>query len=135
MKAVRTNAAVFLGGGRITSALLAGLRLAGFRQPVVVHDHNPHKLRQLKRQYDVQVEPDLRRAVEQAHLLIVAVRPDGVRDLLQQIGHAGQFHRSRQSAWPRAFRSRIYAHGPAFDCAGPAPCPARLRAPDAVLRQ
>jgi pyrroline-5-carboxylate reductase len=91
MKAVRNNAVVFLGGGRITSALLAGLRLAGFRQPVVVHDHNPHKLRQLKRQYDVQVEPDLHRAVEQAHLLIVAVRPDGVRDLLQQIGHAGQF--------------------------------------------
>jgi pyrroline-5-carboxylate reductase len=91
MKAVRNNAVVFLGGGRITSALLAGLRLAGFRQPVVVHDHNPHKLRQLKRQYDVQVEPDLRRAVEQAHLLIIAVRPDGVRDLLQQIGHAGQF--------------------------------------------
>lgn len=91
MKAVRNNAVVFLGGGRITSALLAGLRLAGFRQPVVVHDHNPHKLHQLKRQYDVQVEPDLRRAVEQAHLLIVAVRPDGVRDLLQQIGHAGQF--------------------------------------------
>ncbi|HLO05288.1 MAG TPA: NAD(P)-binding domain-containing protein [Terriglobales bacterium] len=88
---MRNNAVVFLGGGRITSALLAGLRLAGFRQPVVVHDHNPHKLRQLKRQYDVQVEPDLRRAVEQAHLLIVAVRPDGVRDLLQQIGHAGQF--------------------------------------------
>jgi len=91
MKAVRKNAVVFLGGGRITSALLAGLRLAGFRQPVVVLDHNPHKLRQLKRQYDVQVEPDLHRAVEQAHLLIVAVRPDGVRDLLQQIGHAGQF--------------------------------------------
>lgn len=91
MKAVRNNAVVFLGGGRITSALLAGLRLAGFRQPVVVHDHNPHKLRQLKRQYDVQVEPDLRRAVEQAHLLIVAVRPDGVRDLLQHIGHVGQF--------------------------------------------
>jgi pyrroline-5-carboxylate reductase len=91
MKAVRNNAVVFLGGGRITSALLAGLRLAGFRQPVVVHDHNPHKLRQLKRQYDVQVEPDLHRAVEQAHLLIVAVRPDGVRDLLQHIGHVGQF--------------------------------------------
>lgn len=91
MKAVRNNAVVFLGGGRITSALLAGLRLAGFRQPVVVHDHNPHKLRQLKRQYDVQVEPDLHRAVEQAHLLIVAVRPDGVRDLLQHIVHVGQF--------------------------------------------
>lgn len=86
MKAVRKNAVVFLGGGRITSALLAGLRLAGFRQPVVVHDRNAHKLRQFKRQYDVQVQPDLHRAVEQAHLLIVAVRPDGVRDLLRQIG-------------------------------------------------
>ncbi len=89
MKAVRNNAVVFLGGGRITSALLAGLRLAGSRQPVVVHDRNAHKLRQLKRQYDVQVEPDLHRAVEQAHLLIVAVRPGGVRDLLQQIGQVG----------------------------------------------
>jgi len=85
MKAVRKNAAVFLGGGRITSALLAGLRLAGFRQPIVVHDRNPHKLRQLQRLYDVQAEPDLHRAVEQAHLLIVAVRPDGVHDLLRQI--------------------------------------------------
>ena len=85
---------VFLGGGRITAALLAGLRLAGFRQPVVVHDRNAHKLRQLKRQYDVQVEPDLRRAVEQAHLLIVAVRPDGVRDLLQPD--------RRSSAWRQA---------------------------------
>ena len=86
MKAVRKNAVVFLGGGRVTSALLAGLRLAGFRQPVVVHDRNPHKLRQLQRLYDVQAEPDLHRAVQQAHLLIVAVRPDGVRDLLRQIG-------------------------------------------------
>ncbi len=98
MKAVRKNAVVFLGGGRITSALLAGLRLAGFRQPVVVHDRNPHKLRQLKRQYDVQVEPDLHRAVEQAHLLIVAVRPDGVRDLLRQIGQIG---------WDNPARSRL----------------------------
>src|SRR5678815_1705511 len=40
------------------------------------------------------IEPDLHRAVEQAHLLIVAVRPDGVRDLLRQIGQVrlGQVH-------------------------------------------
>ncbi len=86
MKGTGRPAVVFLGGGRITSALLAGLRLAGFRQRVVVHDRNPHKLRQLKREYGVQVEPDLRRAIGQAHLLIIAVRPDSVRDLLQQIG-------------------------------------------------
>ena len=92
MKAVRKNAVVFLGGGRITSALLAGLRLAGFRRPVVVHDRNPHKLRQLKRQYEVQIDPDLHRAVQQAQLLIVAVRPDGVRDLLRKIGHVRMEH-------------------------------------------
>ena len=57
-----------------------------------MHDRNPHKLRQLKRQYGVQVEPDLHRAVEQAHLLIVAVRPDGVRDLLRQIGQIRMRH-------------------------------------------
>jgi len=90
MKGDRKDVIVFLGGGRITSALLAGLRLGGFRQPIIVHDRNPHKLRQLRRQYDVQVEPDLHRAVEQAHLLIVAVRPDAVCHLLEQIGQIRQ---------------------------------------------
>lgn len=80
------KATVFLGGGRITSALLAGLRLAGYDRPVVVHDRNPEKLQKLKRKYGIAVEPDLHRAVESAHLLIIAVRPDSVRGLLNQIG-------------------------------------------------
>jgi len=90
MKAARKHAIVFLGGGRITGALLAGLRLTDYDQPIVVHDRHPQKLRQLKLRYGVKVEPNLHRAVEQAHLLIVAVRPDSVRELLQQIGQAGQ---------------------------------------------
>jgi pyrroline-5-carboxylate reductase len=80
------KATVFLGGGRITSALLAGLRLSKYNQPIVVHDRHPRKLQQLKRQYGVVVEPDLHRAVESAHLLIIAVRPDSVRGLLKEIG-------------------------------------------------
>jgi pyrroline-5-carboxylate reductase len=89
MKNARKNTVVFLGGGRITGALLAGLRLANYDQPIVVHDRHPQKLRQLKLQYGVKVEPNLLRAVAQAHLLIIAVRPDSVRELLQQIAHAG----------------------------------------------
>jgi pyrroline-5-carboxylate reductase len=81
----RLNAVVFLGGGRITSALLAGLRLSGYKSPLVVHDRNPQKLRRLRRQYGVIAEPNLQRAVAQAHLLIIAVRPDSVRALLQNI--------------------------------------------------
>jgi len=80
------KATVFLGGGRITSALLAGLRLAGYRQPIVVHDRHAEKLQRIKRQYGIIVEPDLHRAVESARVLIIAVRPDSVRELLKDIG-------------------------------------------------
>lgn len=79
------KATVFLGGGRITSALIAGLRLAKYDRAIVVHDRNPAKLRELKKQYAVAVKPNLHQAVEQAALLIVAVRPDSVSELLQQI--------------------------------------------------
>jgi pyrroline-5-carboxylate reductase len=79
---------VFLGGGRITSAMLAGLRLSRTRHRLLVHDRNPGKLRDLKRRYTVPVELDLNRAVKQADILIVAVRPSSVRELLQDVGHA-----------------------------------------------
>lgn len=86
------KATVFLGGGRITNALVAGLRLAKYSQPIVVHDRHSKKLQQLKQQHGVIVQPDLHRAVESARLLIIAVRPDAVRELLQEIG-AGKLRR------------------------------------------
>jgi pyrroline-5-carboxylate reductase len=76
---------VFLGGGRITNAFLAGLRLAKYHKPILVYDRHPSKLRQLTKQYGVAVEPNLQEAVKQAELLIIAVRPDSVSELLQQI--------------------------------------------------
>jgi pyrroline-5-carboxylate reductase len=86
VRATRKSAAVFLGGGRITSALVAGLRLSGYEEPIVVHDRHPRKLQSLKQQYGVIVEHNLGKAVQQAHLLIIAVRPDSVRELLDRIG-------------------------------------------------
>ncbi len=76
------KATVFLGGGRITSALVAGLRLAKYKPPLVVYDRHPEKLRRLKREFNVSTEHDLARAVSQANLLIVAVRPHDVANLL-----------------------------------------------------
>lgn len=81
---------VFLGGGRITGALISGLRLAGYEQPIIVHDRHAAKMRQLQRQFGVSSEPDLQRAVAQAGLLIVAVRPDSIRQLLAEIGGDGR---------------------------------------------
>jgi pyrroline-5-carboxylate reductase len=80
------SATVFLGGGRITGALLAGLRLAKYDRPILVHDRHPEKLRRLKKLYGVATERDLYRAVQQAKFLIIAVRPASVRDLLREIG-------------------------------------------------
>jgi pyrroline-5-carboxylate reductase len=77
---------VFLGGGRITGAMLAGLRLSRAKHRLVVHDRNPVKLRALKRRYGAVTEANLCRAVQQADLLVVAVRPDSVRELLRSIG-------------------------------------------------
>jgi pyrroline-5-carboxylate reductase len=77
---------VFLGGGRITSAMLAGLRLGKTGHRLVVHDRNPSKLRSLKKTYTVAVEPDFAQAVEQADVLIIAVRPASVGELLRAIG-------------------------------------------------
>jgi len=77
---------VFLGGGRIASAMLAGLRLRKTRHRLVVHDCDPGKLRDLRKRYAVVVEPDLTRAVKQADVLIVAVRPSSVPELLQMVG-------------------------------------------------
>ena len=85
MKSAGKDAVVFLGGGRITGALLAGLRLAKYQGPIIVHDRHRGKLRELRRQYGVGIEPDLTRAAAQAGLLIVAVRPDSVRGLLEQL--------------------------------------------------
>jgi len=79
------RATVFLGGGRITSALVAGLRLAGYEHPIVVHDRHSRKLQELKRQHRIIVKEDLAGAIELADLLIVAVRPDSVRKLLKEI--------------------------------------------------
>jgi pyrroline-5-carboxylate reductase len=77
---------VFLGAGRITGALLAGLQRSRYRGSVVIHDRHPRKLRQLKKLYGVNIEGDLRRAVERANLLVIAVRPGSVGALLHEIG-------------------------------------------------
>jgi len=80
------KAIVFVGGGRITSALLAGLKLAKYRTPLLVYDHNLHKLRKLRRAYGVTTEKNLKRAIAQAGILVIAVRPGSLNDLLEEIG-------------------------------------------------
>jgi pyrroline-5-carboxylate reductase len=83
------KATVFLGGGHITGALAAGLRLAGYEGSIVVYDRHPEKLRALRRESLVEIERDLRSAVERAGMLVVAVRPVSVREMLEEVAACG----------------------------------------------
>jgi len=83
------KAIAFLGGGRITGALAAGLRLAGDQREIVVYDRHPEKVRALRRESRVAVARDLKSAVERAGMLIVAVRPGSVKQMLAQVAACG----------------------------------------------
>jgi pyrroline-5-carboxylate reductase len=89
MPRTQTKATVFLGGGRITSALIAGLRLSGFGGRIIVHDRNSEKLRALRREFRIDTAADLKSAVAQADILIVAVRPASVAEMLHEVERSG----------------------------------------------
>ena len=84
------SVAVFLGGGRITAALICGLRGAGFSGRLVVYDRHPKKLRSLQKKYRVEIAANPHQAAEQAakltnhdvSLFLIAVRPGDVGPLL-----------------------------------------------------
>jgi len=89
----RNKPILFVGGGRITSALCAGLRLGKYSREIVVYDRNPDKLRALRTESRVTIAQDLQKALPGAEILILAVRPASVPGVLQEIAGTG--------TWPR----------------------------------
>jgi pyrroline-5-carboxylate reductase len=83
------KAAVFLGGGHITGALVAGLRRGGYSGEIVVYDRNAGKVRALRRESRVEVARDLKSAVARAEMMIVAVRPASVAGMLEEVAACG----------------------------------------------
>lgn len=78
---------LFLGGGRITGALCAGLRLAGDQREIAVYDRHAEKLRALRRESGAGIVHDLKLAVESAEMVIVAVRPGSVKEVLTEVAN------------------------------------------------
>lgn len=115
---------VFLGGGRITSAMLAGLHLGKTRHHLLVHDRNPGKLRDLKKRYAVAIETDLNRALMQADVLIVAVRPSSVGDLAGSVGRMKEAHLAISLAAGVPLRALSKLAGPPVRWARAMPSPA-----------
>jgi len=80
---------VFLGGGRVTGALAAGLRLAGDQRRILVYDRHPGKMRALRRESRVEIADELSSAVAQADMLVIAVRPASVQEMLSEVFGCG----------------------------------------------
>jgi pyrroline-5-carboxylate reductase len=100
------EAVVFLGGGNITGALAAGLRLAGYRGEIVVYDRHAEKLRALRRESKVVAVRDLKSALESAGsagMVVVAVRPGSVREMLEEVTACRAL--SRKAGAPRLWVS------------------------------
>lgn len=84
-----------LGGGKMAEALLSGLLRSGWRAPsdVVVTVRREERARDLIERYGVPVTLDNVEAVGQGSILILAVKPQDMEGLLQQI--AGAVHRDQ----------------------------------------
>jgi len=77
-----------LGGGRIGEALLSGLLSSGWRAAgeVVVTDRREERLAELRERYGVEATSDNAAAVRGAELVVVAVKPQDIDDLLAEMG-------------------------------------------------
>ena len=108
----RNRPILFVGGGRITSALCAGLRLGKYPREIVVHDRNPDKLRALRAESRVTIAHDLKEALPRADVLIVAVRPASVPRLCVSLAAGIPLAALRRSLgnpahWVRAMPSPV----------------------------
>ncbi|HVI43907.1 MAG TPA: pyrroline-5-carboxylate reductase [Chitinophaga sp.] len=84
-----------IGGGNLGSAIAQGLLKSGFSQPsdITVTKRNISTLTTLK-EAGVQVETDNAKAISQADVIVVALKPYNVRDVLQEL--KGAFNPARQ---------------------------------------
>jgi NAD(P)-dependent dehydrogenase (short-subunit alcohol dehydrogenase family) len=93
------NTTVFVGGGRITSALVSGLCRAGYRGVIVVHDRNPRKLRALERDFGIAAEPDLQSAAVAKVLDAIAGCTGAPRLLIVSLAAGDSPQETAPTAW------------------------------------
>ncbi len=77
-----------LGTGKIGEALIKGLCASGWRKPgeIVATDIHPERLESIKERCGVDTSTSNREAVTGAAVIVVAVKPQDLPDLLKEIG-------------------------------------------------
>lgn len=68
--------------------MISGLRLASYAEPIIVHDRSDERMRLLRREFRIAVEPDFACAVSHAQVIVLAVRPDAASEMLHHLDQA-----------------------------------------------
>jgi pyrroline-5-carboxylate reductase len=78
---------VVVGGGKMGEAIAAGILTAGLAQPgsVTVTDIVPDRLAYMKGKYAVATTDDNRKAARDADIVVLAVKPQGMGDVLKEL--------------------------------------------------
>jgi len=81
----------FIGGGNMAQSLIGGLIQDGFTPDNIhVSDPQPLCLEELKNKYGVQVYSDNISAVEQADIVVLAVKPQQLQTVVKQLAPSWQ---------------------------------------------
>ncbi|MGD0273378.1 MAG: pyrroline-5-carboxylate reductase [Gaiellaceae bacterium] len=77
-----------LGTGKIGEALIKGLCASGWRKPeeIVATDIHPERLQAIKERCGVETNESNREAIKDAALIVIAVKPQDLPALVQEIG-------------------------------------------------
>lgn len=77
----------FIGAGNMGEALIRGMLTAGIVPPdcVTASDKRGDRLSFLKSRYQICVEPDKRKALDKAKIIVLAVKPQNISEVAQEI--------------------------------------------------
>lgn len=81
------NKTGFIGGGKMATAIIKGIINSGFckKENILVSDKNPEALKFLKENFGVQTTNDNSEVVKQSEIILLAVKPFVLKDVLTEI--------------------------------------------------
>ncbi|WP_150466621.1 pyrroline-5-carboxylate reductase [Francisella sp. SYW-9] len=76
----------FIGGGNMASAMIAGMVAHGYNaSDIIVFDRNDKKRESLNKKHSIATSDSLVETVKQADILILAIKPQGMVELIKEI--------------------------------------------------